>query len=140
MSLYYEAAAVIAHGELKPEDLPTFRRAIKGLPDGRYVIRVEKFRQRRSNAQARYWWGVVVPLFSEHCGHYKDEMHEILKVQLLPKDVEIVNKETGEAQTIRIGGSTTHLSTTEFKDLIARAQHLGAELGIYIPDPNEVAA
>lgn len=134
---YFEAPALIANGELKPEDLHGFRRAMKQFPDGRVRIRVDVAKRKRTNPMNNYWWGVVVKAFGEHCGHWPDEMHEILKLELLPHDVEVLNPKTGEVKTMRVGRSTANLSTTEFKDLIMRAQQLGAEMGIDIPDPGE---
>lgn len=136
----FEAAGLIARGELKPEDIKGFRQAMKTFPDGRVTIRVEKWKAKRSNAQNRYWWGTVVKLFSEHCGEYPEDMHEILKVQLLPKQVTVIDADTGEEKEITIGRSTSNLNASEFKQLIEKAQHLGATLGIYIPDPGEMAA
>lgn len=140
MHEFYEAGGVIRNGELKPEDLVGFRRAMKGFPDGRVLIRVEKWKNRRSNGQNRFWWGTVVKLFADHCGEHPDDMHEILKLQLLPKQVVTIDPETGEEKTVTIGRSTANLSTQDFKDLIFRAQELGARMDIYIPDPGEVAA
>jgi hypothetical protein len=137
MREYFEAQALIANGELKPDDLAGFRRAMREFPDGRYTIKVEIQRRKRTNAMNNFWWGVVVKLFGEHCGHWPDEMHEILKLKLLPKEVEVTNPGTGEVTTMTIGRSTANLSTVEFKDLIMRAQQLGAEMGIDIPDPGE---
>lgn len=138
---YYEATAIITDkGELKPVALIAFRQAMRRFAPGQVTIRVEVEKHKRSNALNRFWWGTVVKLFAEHCGEYPEDMHEILKLQLLPKTVEYLDAETGESKTAVIGRSTRNLTNHEFKDLIFRAQHLGSNLGIYIPDPGEVAA
>ena len=135
---YFEAGGVIdEQGQLQPVALLAFRQAMKRFPVGAKVtIRVEVERQKRSSAQNRYWHGVVIPLFAEHCGYECDEMKDALALKLLPK--ELVDMDTGEVRIVP--GHTSALNTKEFNDLIERAQRLGAEMGIYVPDPNEVAA
>lgn len=113
-----------------------FDAAMRRFPDGVVGVRFEVLREKRSNAQNRYWHGIVIPLFAEHCGYEFDEMKDQLALKLIPK--EITNMETGEVY--RVPGHTSDLNTKQFNDLIERAQRLGAEMGIYIPDPNEVAA
>jgi hypothetical protein len=136
---FFETEVVVTHGKLKlgARERQELDRAVSQFADGKISLKLEKEKQRRSNAQNRFWWGTVVKLFADHCGHYPDEMHEILKVELLPKEVEMVNPETGETKTMTIGRSTASLPKAEFKDLIHRAQELGASMGIYIPDPGE---
>lgn len=133
---FYEAGGQIVSGELKPIALVAFRQAMKRFADGRVTIRVEIERQKRSNQQNKFWHGVVIPLFGEHCGYEFDEMKDALALKLLPK--EVIDMDTGEVRIVP--GHTSDLNTKAFNELIERAQRLGAELGIYIPDPNEVAA
>lgn len=133
---FYECGAQIVNGELKPIALIAFRQAMKRFADGHVSIRVEIARPKRSNSQNRYWHGVVVPLFAEHCGYEFAEMKDALALKLLPK--EVVDMDSGEVRIVP--GHTSDLNTTDFKDLIERAQRLGASLDIYIPDPGEVAA
>ena len=135
---YYEAAGVIDEkGQLLPVALIAFRQAMRRFPAGAKVtIRVEIERQRRSNSQNRFWHGVVIPLFAEHCGYDFEDMKDTLALKLLPR--ELVDVETGEVRIVP--GHTSKLNTKEFNELIERAQRLGAEMGIDIPDPREVAA
>jgi len=135
---YYEAGGVIDEkGQLLPIALTAFRQAMKRFPAGAKVtIRVEIERQKRSNSQNRYWHGVVIPLFAEHCGYDFEDMKDTLALKLIPR--EITDVTTGEVHVVP--GHTSKLTTKEFNDLIERAQRLGAEMDIYIPSPNEVAA
>jgi hypothetical protein len=133
---YYEAAGVIVSGELKPVALVAFRQAMKRFPDGQVTIRVDIAKPKRSAQQNRFWHGIVIPAFAEHCGYEFNEMKDVLALKLLPK--EIVDMDSGEVRIVP--GHTSDLSTKEFNDLIERAQRLGAELNVYIPDPGEVAA
>lgn len=133
----YEAAGAIVSGELKPVALVAFRQAMKRFPDGaRVVIRVAVERQKRSNSQNRFWHGIVIPAFAEHCGYEFEEMKDALALKLLPK--EITDMETGEVRIVP--GHTSELNTKQFNELIERAQRLGAEMDIYIPDPGEATS
>lgn len=130
----YEAGGVIVQGQLQPVALTTFRQAMKRFPEGAHVvIRVQIERPRRSNQQNRFWHGVVIPLFAEHCGYDFEDMKDELALKLLPKT--IVDMQSGEEKIVP--GHTSDLTTKEFNELIERAQRLGAEMGLYIPDPNE---
>jgi hypothetical protein len=113
-----------------------FDEAMRRFPDGVVGVRFEVIREKRSSAQNRYWHGVVIPLFAEHCGYEFDEMKDALALELLPK--EVVDMKTGEVRIVP--GHTSEQNTKQFKELIERAQRLGATMGIDIPDPGEMAA
>lgn len=118
-------------------DLGRFRHAMQGFPEGAQVsVRVKVERPQRSSQQNRFWHGVVIPLFAEHCGYDFEDMKDALALELLPR--EVVDVKTGEVH--KVPGHTSSLTTKEFNELIERAQRLGASMGIYVPDPNEVAA
>ena len=110
-------------------------RALTQFKDGPVTLRIEIEQRKRSHAQNRFWHGIVIPLFAEHCGNSLAEMKDALSLELIPRTVHALD---GTEKTIP--GHTSSLSVEQFNDLIARAQQLGAEMGIYIPDPNEVAA
>jgi hypothetical protein len=132
----YETGGVIDHGTLSITGRRIFDDAMRRFPDGHVVVSVKVARPCRSSAQNRYWHGVVIPLFAEHCGYELDEMKDALALKLIPK--ELTDMDTGEVRIVP--GHTSELNTKEFNDLIERAQRLGAETGIYIPDPNEATA
>lgn len=132
----YETLGVIEHGVFRLQERELFNRAMKRFADGPVVVSLKTTKPQRSSAQNRYWHGVVIPLFAEHCGYEVDEMKDALALRLIPK--EIADMQTGEVRTVP--GHTSDLNVKEFNDLIERAQRLGAEMDIYIPDPGEVAA
>ena len=134
---FYETLGEIKGGKfvgLKARE--HFEAAMRRFPDGVVGVRFEVLREKRSSAQNRYWHGVVIPLFAEHCGYEFEEMKDALALELLPK--EVIDMKTGEVRTVP--GHTSELNTKQFNELIERAQRLGAGMGIYVPDPNEVAA
>ena len=110
-------------------DLPdNYQRWLVTLEGQRVVTETKKFRKNRTDAQNRYWWGVVIDILSQHTGYEPEEMHDAIKIKFMP--VEKVG--------LIAGKSTTHLTTIEFVDLIERVQRWAAQyLQCYIPDPNE---
>jgi hypothetical protein len=109
-----EFAAVIASLDGKPVEL---------------ILR--RLRTKRSSNQNKYYWGVVIALFAEHCGYSAEEMHDALKWQLLQKH------EQGVLPTVR---STADLSVDEFTEYVEQSRMLAAGMGVVIPGPEEVAA
>lgn len=131
----YAQLATIEKGRIHIDRGP-WDQVCKRFPDGPVEVSIKVARPSRSSQQNRYWHGVVIPLFAEHCGYEFDEMKDALALKLLPR--EVTDLETGEVRIVP--GHTSQLNVKEFNELIERAQRLGAEMGIYIPDPGEVAA
>ena len=132
----YSTLATVKDGKLSMQGRALFEQAMRRFPDGAVIVEVKTTRPQRSHAQNRYWHGVVIPLFAEHCGYELQEMKDALALKLIPK--ELVDMDTGEVRIVP--GHTSALNVKDFNDLIERAQRLGAEMDIYIPDPGEVAA
>lgn len=132
----FETGGVISNGKLSVCGKRIFDDAMRRFPDGHVIVTVRVSRPKRSHAQNRFWHGVVIPLFAEHCGYDFDDMKDVLALDLIPKT--IVDMATGEEHIVP--GHTADLNTREFNDLIERAQRRGAEMGIDIPSPNERAA
>lgn len=100
----------------------------------RVEIIIRKLTKKRSQQQNKLWW-VYVDIIRKELGYDKDEMHEILKMQVNP--LEKVNEKTGLVMTY--GGSTKDLKVSEFMELIERLVRWSAEnLDIALPMPNEM--
>jgi hypothetical protein len=132
----FECGGRIVGGKLKIEGRVVFEQTMARFEDGPVTVRITVGKKTRSLQQNRYWHGIVVPLFAEHCGYGHAEMKDALALELIPH--EVVNLKTGEIS--RAPGHTSQLTVDQFNELIVRAQALGATMGIYVPDPNEVAA
>lgn len=132
----YSTLAVVENGKLQMHGRALFEEAMRRFPNGPVIVEVKTTKPQRSSQQNRFWHGIVIPLFAEHCGYELHEMKDALALKLIPK--EVANMDTGEIQIVP--GHTSDLNVKEFNDLIERAQRLGAEMDIYIPDPGEVAA
>jgi hypothetical protein len=134
---FTETSARIEHGKLRMSagEVKNFARAVAQFAAGFVTVRVERAHRRRTDGQNRFWHGVVIPLFAEHCGESFDEMKRTLALELIPQETKRL-----DGSIVISPGHTADLNVAQFNDLIQRAQKLGAEMDIYIPDPNEVAA
>lgn len=129
----YDALGEVTDAGFRLNDQEQFRSMMRGFKRGPVLLSVKAHRETRSGAQNRYWHGVVIPAFVEHCGYEFDEAKDALALELIPK--EVVDIKTGEVKTVP--GHTSEQNTKQFNEMIERAQRLGAEMGIYIPDPGE---
>lgn len=96
-------------------------------------LTVKRATKKRTNQQSRYYFGVVVPLLAEHCGYDKQEMHELLAMRFLRIEDDPV---TGSPRRKH----TPDTETKEFAEYVDACIRLAAELGVYVPEPGEVAA
>jgi len=99
-------------------------------------IIIRKHRDKRTNEQNRYYFGVVVPILADHFGHDNlEDMHEDLKLKFNPIGSKITPGKI-------IGGTTTTLSTVEFMSAedsyVERICRWSAtEHGLFIPPPEK---
>ncbi len=124
---------VLPGGLLVMDRQKDYARHVRSL-HGRFVeVIVRKQRTQRTSRQNRYYFGVVIPLIAEHCGYEKDEMHELLAMRFLRTDDDPI---TGSPRRKR----TPQTDTQEFADYLDSCIRFAAELGVVIPEPNQVAA
>jgi hypothetical protein len=123
--MVYEGLAEIRGGVLRMRDRQRFESTFAGWSDGVVVVRVDSANIFRSPAQNKLWHAAIVAPLAAHCGVTPRQMHEALKVHLLPEVVTIPN-----VATITIGGSTTQLTRHEAGNLIDRAINVGRAAGI----------
>lgn len=92
--------------------------------------------KRRSNKQNSYYWGVCLPLISEHTGFLPEEVHEILKRRFLTEQRVLKTKRSIEF--VDVPKSTTTLDTVSYEQFMSNVRMFASqELGISIPEPNE---
>lgn len=85
-----------------------------------YVLEIKKAKDKRSLNQNKYYWGVVITLFSQQTGYTSNEAHQTLAQMHL-----MYLKERKEDAPIMFTRSTTELMWHEFN--------------IKVPLPNEVS-
>ncbi len=133
--------ADIVEGKLKM--LPHIKQAIarwcRTFKTGSHIeIIIRKHREKRTDEQNRYYWGVCVAILADHFGYEPEELHEEMKLMFNPIQSKIDPSRT-------IGGSTTKMSTIEFfsdqDSYVERICRWAAEShGVFIPPPETVDA
>lgn len=104
------------------------------------VIKIEKFKKKRSTQQNRFYYGVIIPIVQnclKEAGHImtSESTHDLIKLKFL-KETLFVNETTGEV--IERIKSTTELSTSQFMDLLAEINNFTFEyFGVTLPNPND---
>lgn len=105
---------------------------LAAFPGKEVAVTVAERKKRRSDAQNSFWWGVVVATFCKHLeGWHSQDVHDYLLGEHFGWErVEGLGK-----VKLRPIKRSSKLSKIEFAELVAHAQQIGAEHGIYIPDP-----
>ena len=98
---------------------------------GDVLVRVEKPKRKRSDAQNRWYWGVVLQLMEEETGHTKEELHEAMKMRFNKRLI------TLGGNVMTIPGTTTKMKTSEFSEFVEKVRHFAVTyLNLTIPDPD----
>jgi hypothetical protein len=114
--------------------------AIATFEGKQVVIKIEKFKKKRSTQQNRFYYGVIIPIVQnclKEAGHImtNESTHDLIKLKFL-KETLFVNETTGEV--IERIKSTTELSTSQFMDLLAEINNFTFEyFGVILPSPND---
>ena len=123
--------------EYAPGDREGISRWIQTFKLGqRLEIIIRKRRNKRTNEQNRYYWGVVIPILANYFGHdNQEDMHEDLKLLFNPIESKVRPGKT-------IGGTTTKMSTIEF--MVSESSYVericrwaATEFSIFIPPPKK---
>ena len=102
-------------------------------------VTVGEYKNKASNKQKRYYWGVVVPhvinMFKTHGTQVdKDETHEYLKKNIGRM---FVLKRDLEGNKCVIATSIARLTTSGMEDYLEKIRVWASEFGYEIPLPNE---
>ncbi|MHA1720093.1 MAG: hypothetical protein ACTSXK_11270 [Promethearchaeota archaeon] len=122
----------VKNGKMKIEDMEGFKKTLSKFEgkDG-WLLLQSNYRQ-RTLPENRYLFGVVIKILKdtpEFSGWDSIEVYRWLEWKFLND----YPKEIHEWVSIK------NLSTVDFEELMTRIREWGAiELGIYIPEPNEV--
>jgi hypothetical protein len=114
--------------------------AITTFEGKQIVIKIEKFKKKRSTQQNRFYHGIIIPIVQnclKEAGHImtNESTHDLIKLKFL-KETLFVNEDTGEV--IERIKSTTELSTSQFMDLLAEINNFTFEyFGVTLPSPND---
>ena len=123
----------VEDGKLKLENASEFGTYIAKYEGKDLALIIKRASLIRTNAENRYYWGVVVRMISDEMGVLPDEAHDFLKSLFLKVGVEANGKRW------EITKSTASLSVQEFEDYVEKCRQWSAnELGSPIPMPNEI--
>ena len=124
-----QAIGEVRDGKLTIQHREVFALRLKQFEGKKVRVSVELKRSNRSNAQNRYFHGVICKMVSDHTGYELDETKEILKAMFLK----------AECDGYGFVQPTHRLNTAEMAAFTDRCIRWAAEtLQIAIPSPNEV--
>ncbi len=135
----YEIRSEVKNGTLT-RNVNLIKDAIQTFEGKQIVIKIEKFKNKRSTQQNRFYYGVIIPIVQnclKEAGHImtNESTHDLIKLKFL-KETLFVNETTGEV--IERIKSTTELSTSQFMDLLAEINNFTFEyFGVSLPSPND---
>lgn len=135
----YEIISEVKNGSLT-RNRNLIKDAIATFEGKQVVIKIEKFKKKRSTQQNRFYYGIVIPIVQnclKEAGHImtNESTHDLIKLKFL-KETLFVNETTGEV--IERIKSTTELSTSQFMDLLAEINNFTFEyFGVSLPSPND---
>ena len=135
----YEIISEVKNGSLT-RNRNLIKDAIATFEGKQIVIKIEKFKKKRSTQQNRFYYGVIIPIVQnclKEAGHVmtNESTHDLIKLKFL-KETLFVNEDTGEI--IERIKSTTELSTSQFMDLLAEINNFTFEyFGVSLPSPND---
>lgn len=109
-----------------------FKQHLLALKGQIIEVTAEKQKRHRTSEQNAYYWGVVIKTIADFCGYFTadelDALHQELRRKFLPA-----------AGRLNLPVSTAKLSTVEMNEYIEKIRvWAGRDLGVYVPDPNEV--
>lgn len=136
----------IWHGEVSADgklellaiELPRRRAYLRSLAGKDVDIVIKVQRNRRSQKQNRWWWGIAIPLIAQELGYEKHE-HEAVHYALVAKCFgtrfdRVLNQEIPNVRS-------SHLTTVQFAELMEWAVRWAAqEYALIVPLPNEAEA
>jgi len=130
LTLFY---GIAREGKISLQDKSGFQRLLEKYEGREIVLTLKPASTIRTNAENRYYRGVIVRMVAEEMKILPDEAHDYLKGLFLKVGVEVRGK---RYEIIR---STTALSIPEFEDYCEDCRMWAAsELNVVIPLPNEV--
>lgn len=135
----YEIISEVKNGSLT-RNRNLIKDAIATFEGKQIVIKIEKFKKKRSTQQNRFYFGIILPIVQnclKEAGHVmtNESTHDLIKLKFL-KETLFVNEDTGEV--IERIKSTTELSTSQFMDLLAEINNFTFEyFGVSLPSPND---
>lgn len=109
-------------------------RNIKWITNGSYTLLIKRRVKSRSLNQNRLMW-LWFACIAKETGETAQRIHDVYCYMFLPEQV--TDFETG--QLVRVPGHTHALTSEAFTDFLNRVQANAAEMGIILPNPDDLA-
>ena len=112
------------------------------LPETKsWEVEIRQHRKKRSNPQNRYLFGVCYPILRDASGAATiDEIHDECCERFFGTvEVEVLGKRKTRPfrrTTTDENGEDSVMGTVDFGKFVEMVQRIGAELGVYIPEPD----
>mgnify|MGYP001576911594 CR=1 FL=1 len=134
MSILPKFFGHVENGKIALDEGQKTKEYIQKFEGKQIEITVGPKKRDRTNAENRYYWGVIIRMIADEMGVYPEQAHELMKWTFLRKGVEV------RGRRWEITQSTTDLATTEFEDYAEKCRiWAAAELNCAIPLPGEVS-
>lgn len=117
------------------EPVVTMARLLRIFKGHRVDVIVRREKKQRSDQANRYYWSMVVPVFSEATGYDSDEAHELLKAMFLSREVTLP-----DGLIVTKAGSSAALDTKEFAEYVDKCCRWLASQGWYVPSAHETVS
>jgi hypothetical protein len=116
------------YSKVKPSKAAYFWTEIRPLLELCWNAATPVVKGTRSQAQNKYYWGVVCKIIGDEVGYIPDEMHQLLAKQFL----------SYESKGEMFVKSTTKLNTAEMETYLENVRRFAAtELSCFVPLPSE---
>jgi hypothetical protein len=135
----YVATGEMLDGKLRLDARELMLESLREWSDGPVRVTIEKVTATRSQQANAYYWGAVIKAIATHNGSTPDEIHDVLKMMFLSKEIAFAKGNGEVVAEFVIGGSTRELTSSEFYDYVERIRAWAMEnleLTIAPPDPN----
>jgi hypothetical protein len=135
----YSTLGTVEAGELHVHDRQSFERAMRRFPAGTVMVTIETSTEKayRSIQANRFMWRLFT-LIGEETGHSKEDVHDWLSAMFLSHTIDVVDKASGEVNSIKVTRGTSKLSPAEHAEFLDRVILWAGEfLSLEIP-PREL--
>lgn len=139
MSREAVGTGVLTKGRIVWDDPRGFTDQLAFMKDGSVVVRAELVTPRavRAIKLNRYYFGHVLRLIAEYNGDDIDDLHDQMCARFLKRRVQVVNKHSGEMETLDVVGRSSKLDGEEFWEFVLKVRLLAAEFfGVVTHDPD----
>lgn len=129
----------VTNGHIDSSSRQIIANALRMLDGHKVEIVIRERKKRRSLSQNAFYWGVVIPIVTNHLNEYganigPEEAHDFLKQEVMKLRSKVALPDGSLAWII---GSSTKLTTSEWEVAIDKIRAWAAEIELIIPFPNE---